>query len=451
MPLLSRCITLNPGIYRFVYNYIAGISLPGQIITSGFYVAYGKSGTDPKTWQPVKEYHDIYTPYSGGIVEDEIAVEITETDEYVFAFFLDEELFNLMLYGVSLSKSAPDMAFSKVFTPAPSCLMDEETLGAEVYNRSSVAASEFTLTYKISGSNTVTEIFTQTVEPKDTVTVYFAQPANFSAIRDYVIDFTVSAPDEEITDNNTAKSTVKHTEAITELPFESVFDNETDIAEWFQGEGNPGLYGGWHVTEGTTCYFGVALEAPLLSLCITLQPGQYRFSYKYATGIELFGTIYRSDFHVAYGKPGTDPKTWAPAKAYTEEYVPSSAPVEDGFDVTITEAGEYVFAFFVTSASGDLSLFQTSLSKTVGVEENLLNETQLSLYPNPAEDVLNIELQKNTINSITIYNALGKAVYTASNLSTAQFNVNTGTFDSGLYFITVQTPHGTVNTKFVVK
>jgi hypothetical protein len=453
MPLLSPCVTLQPGVYRFNYHYTTGIELFGTVYLSDFYVTYGKAGTAPRTWEPVKEHLDVYTPTSEGIVTDEIAVEITETGDYVFAFFLGERQFNLMLYGAAVAKSGPDMAFGKVITPITSCTTgSEEILGADVYNKGSEAASEFTLTYKIGGKPAVTQTFTQAVAVDDTVTVYFTQPADLSAVGEHSITFTVLAAGETIIDNNTAQAVVKHTEVVTEWPFESDFSSADDIADWYNGEGDPGTYGGWHVTPGTNCYFGLATTMPLLSPCVTLQSGVYRFNYHYTTGIELFGTVYTSDFYVAYGKSGTDPKTWAPAKEYDDEYVPLPA-VEDGFNVIITEPGEYVFGFFITQSDGDLSIYKTSLSDNVGIEDgNLLSDAQLSLWPNPASDVLNIELcNNNTINCITVYNASGKVVYAASNINSTQFSVSTAAFDSGVYFIQVQTPHGMVNAKFVVR
>ena len=57
VPLLSRCIYLEPDVYRFRYNYSAG----WWIFTDDFYITYGKSGTDPLSWEPVKEYFAHYT------------------------------------------------------------------------------------------------------------------------------------------------------------------------------------------------------------------------------------------------------------------------------------------------------------------------------------------------------------------------------------------------------
>ena len=105
LPLISRCITLKPDIYRLSYNYKAGEFLIIFTFYVDFYVAFGKSGTDPYSWEPIKEYNDHFT--NEEIVNDEIIVEITEPGEYVFAFFyrIGDNPGPLRIYTTSLNKN----------------------------------------------------------------------------------------------------------------------------------------------------------------------------------------------------------------------------------------------------------------------------------------------------------------------------------------------------------
>jgi len=114
-PLLSRCVSLEPDLYRFSYSYIAGWFGQGTFgvrYFPNFYVTYGKSGTDPSTWEPVKEYSNIFTLYE--LAEDSFLVNITEPGEYVFAFFplfiSDNYVFNFGVHQTSLSK-IPEHSF----------------------------------------------------------------------------------------------------------------------------------------------------------------------------------------------------------------------------------------------------------------------------------------------------------------------------------------------------
>jgi len=80
VPLLSRCIFLQPDIYRFKFRYIT----PGNSINSpdDFYVTYGLSGTDPLSWAPIEKF---FENFANDITENEIIINITESGEYQFA------------------------------------------------------------------------------------------------------------------------------------------------------------------------------------------------------------------------------------------------------------------------------------------------------------------------------------------------------------------------------
>lgn len=86
---------------------------------------------------------------------------------------------------------------------------------------------------------------------------------------------------------------------------------------------------------------------------------------------------------------------------------------------------------------------------TTGVNENTTNVTaaQLSVYPNPATDVLNISLSNGTsIETVNIYNVSGKLVNTAKVIAN---QINISDLSNGVYFIEVLTENGKLTTKFV--
>jgi len=83
----------------------------------------------------------------------------------------------------------------------------------------------------------------------------------------------------------------------------------------------------------------------------------------------------------------------------------------------------------------------------VGINE--LSNGTLSLYPNPATEVVNI-VSSNDIKTIEVLNYIGQTIYTNKNMDqkTAQLNV-TG-FRSGVYFVKVTTTSGIKTTKITV-
>lgn len=88
----------------------------------------------------------------------------------------------------------------------------------------------------------------------------------------------------------------------------------------------------------------------------------------------------------------------------------------------------------------DFGLFSLSISQ--------VNETiALKLYPNPAQDVLYINLEKGIkLNKVNIYNSLGQFVTSTKNLK-----INTTNLTSGIYFIEVKTDKGSSVKRIVIE
>jgi uncharacterized repeat protein (TIGR01451 family) len=87
------------------------------------------------------------------------------------------------------------------------------------------------------------------------------------------------------------------------------------------------------------------------------------------------------------------------------------------------------------------------------VEEPLSNqdfdfETNFTLYPNPAEDVLNIKVKSEMeVKSISIYNTLGQIIMTTIHAENGEINVSN--LQSGNYFTKVFTDKGSSTAKFI--
>jgi len=72
-----------------------------------------------------------------------------------------------------------------------------------------------------------------------------------------------------------------------------------------------------------------------------------------------------------------------------------------------------------------------------------------SLYPNPANQILNIESKKgNKISSVSIYNTLGQLVLVVTNVNQS---IDVSSLKAGHYFIQVYSDKGTSNMKFIKK
>ncbi|QXP71660.1 T9SS type A sorting domain-containing protein [Polaribacter sp. R2A056_3_33] len=82
---------------------------------------------------------------------------------------------------------------------------------------------------------------------------------------------------------------------------------------------------------------------------------------------------------------------------------------------------------------------------TLDLENNLFVSENISLFPNPVDDILTIETSKNiTFKNVILYNTLGKEVLNSSNKQ-----INLSQLTEGIYFIKVFTDTGNLYKKII--
>ena len=96
----------------------------------------------------------------------------------------------------------------------------------------------------------------------------------------------------------------------------------------------------------------------------------------------------------------------------------------------------------------------TFTTNPLRMENNVvIDESILSIYPNPATDIVNVNIEAYTNVNITITNMMGQIVYAENNISadglkTIEINVNN--FESGIYLINVEGNNIKVSKEMVV-
>ena len=96
----------------------------------------------------------------------------------------------------------------------------------------------------------------------------------------------------------------------------------------------------------------------------------------------------------------------------------------------------------------------TATAQGVGIENHLLNN--IAIYPNPANNVVNVECTMNNVQleGIEVIDVYGKVVRTvvgANNYSPMQTRINVSDLAAGMYFVRVTTDAGTATKTFVKK
>ena len=117
---------------------------------------------------------------------------------------------------------------------------------------------------------------------------------------------------------------------------------------------------------------------------------------------------------------------------------------------TLTDSNSNVIATGGEFESEEIVLF--AVNNTLGTGNYLL-ESEITLFPNPTTDVLNIKLRdSNSLpDNYTIYNMLGQVVLQQSVAELNDLTVNTSSLSKGMYFIKIATDNASMSTPFVKK
>ena len=165
---------------------------------------------------------------------------------------------------------------------------------------------------------------------------------------------------------------------------------------------------------------------------------------------------------------GSTPSSWytIPASAKTEYVAHNDIWLLHGF---VAEEGCDFIAYIEPCASCEENmenpdplnivsvLLPDSLSDTNHITKMLQSdivyndETTLKVYPNPADDILNIELHSAGISSLTLFDLQGRAVATARNTQKNTARLHIGGLQRGVYLLRVTDYSGKNHQAKIVK
>jgi D-alanyl-D-alanine carboxypeptidase len=91
-----------------------------------------------------------------------------------------------------------------------------------------------------------------------------------------------------------------------------------------------------------------------------------------------------------------------------------------------------------------IELLSTLINNPVGITENTISEELITVYPNPTNGLVHIEIPNHTIQSIKLYDLQGQLIK-----ETIQNQFNLSNYSNGTYFIKAQTKTGFYNYKII--
>jgi hypothetical protein len=194
-----------------------------------------------------------------------------------------------------------------------------------------------------------------------------------------------------------------------------------------------------------------------------LSNGQLSFEYAYSTGA-LTETDITESLEVWSSRDCGE--TWqlrttisgidlVTAGAYAAPFVPNTASHWVQKNVTIpstyeTDNVRFKFIFKSSAFSNNFYLDNINVNGTVSVNE-YAKQHAIVVYPNPAGEVLNVQLPSNGLvyNTAQVLDLSGRAVMTQSINGMKNLQLNTSTLPAGMYVIQVRGEGGVLNQEFL--
>jgi len=116
-----------------------------------------------------------------------------------------------------------------------------------------------------------------------------------------------------------------------------------------------------------------------------------------------------------------------------------------------TQIENTAYIYFDYNAPIITNTTQNNFQTVVSAINRNEDANQLNVFPNPANEVLNINLQNSAIQNCIITNALGQTVYSSANEINANHKIqlNISNLSAGVYFVKVRASNGSYNAKFI--
>lgn len=173
------------------------------------------------------------------------------------------------------------------------------------------------------------------------------------------------------------------------------------------------------------------------------------FSFDYAT---YGGSASSSTFRVGYASTNNiNNFTWLTPVTVTEDiegFERYSANIPSGakyIAIQATEIGEFQNWFWIYP--NYVLLDNITIAEGDGIED-ITSEDNVSIYPNPANNVINVNAASN-INTVEVFNMMGQKV-AAFDANDTHVQINTTALSNGMYLMRITTENGVSNQKFTV-
>lgn len=455
-------------------NQIFGVLVDanGNILSTGSPVSINAADTNTYVELPLNPFNindqDIYigfaqmaNPSNGYFPLNTQIEEPGRTDAFYYVSGLNggaltnsADLGRWMLEGVISDPISDDAILTKITDIKSGCNLSSKAVEIGIYNNGTDTIFNIDVAYTVNGGTPVTESLTDTIGPLDTLMYTFPTPVDASAFNSYDIKAYVDLADDTIHENDSAMIRFYNIEP-TDVPYTTGFENFDDNYAWtFIDANNDGVMAS--VIPNANAHSGANIvEVPggsgkqneyVISRCMNLDSGKtYQVSFWHHAG-SFFGTPIPENVELVMG---TSPE---PASLTTliEDLgtVDEVSFTKSAHTFSVGTSDVYYIAFHITT---DMSFFYRiddfTVSDVTSLEETA--ESMMSIYPNPAKNIVTVDGGELNIDQVQIYNTMGQMI-TSKEANSSKLQLNVSDYKAGMYFIRMMTNQGLVVKKFQV-
>lgn len=360
-------------------------------------------------------------------------------------------------------------------TYSPICDGDTVNLTASIRNIGANDQSNFNISYQLNSEPVVTETYSGTLSSGTQINHEFSTPIVFSSDGDMELKVwtTLATDDYNGNDESTSNFYIQSVPVALNIneDFETDnvppsgwrLENPDNARTWVKSESITGsddqptfasyVDGANYSTRGqedilTTGIFDLTGDDVVLNF--DLAKAQWSASYNDGLRVEI-STDCGENFTEIYFKDGLDlstipnyiDSTWSPASQNDWR--------TETIDLSAYEGNtQVVFRFInINDYSNSTFLDNVNVSGTsLSVAEERLN-TELSLYPNPTEGIVNIQLKSMFLETVDVFDIYGKHIKSQPVKNKQMTTLSLENIATGIYFVRVKADNATVYRKIV--
>ena len=377
------------------------------------------------------------------------------TTSYIGAF-AGRHSVELTGFAIPVNKHIPltDVGITSSSSPESGCGLGNENVSVVVENTGSQTVSNIPVHYTVDGGAPVDSIIYVTLTPGSYVNYTFLKKADLSAAGKHIITVFTTLQGDTLTSNDTLSIRVNNI-AAANIPFTCNF--EPPQTGWTITDFNNDGFT-WYISPSggyNTSYCAEINDNPaensddfLFTQCIYLYKFKtYQLSFYYKCGNAANPEALDAMLY-------NEPVVTGEVSLITDLHVITNTDYSMALtDFTVPATGVYYIAFRCYSWEGSkLFLDDINISDVTAITEHYAqNIEHIIIYPNPANDVINIESSEN-IKSLNLINILGQTVLSSvpNTLSTTHYALSTVNLAEGVYFIKAITQSGIITKKILI-